>query len=95
MIESEKSLEKLVTKEILKVGGLSVKLLSTHFTGLPDRLCLLPGGRLLFIEVKTTGKKPSKIQILVHNKLRSLGFTVSVIDNSKDLKDLIQSYERK
>ena len=93
MIESEKKLELMLSKEIKIVGGWSIKLLSTHLTGLPDRLCLFPGGRLLFIELKTTNKKPRKIQISVHNKLKNLGFRVEVIDNSENLKKLIKSYE--
>lgn len=88
MIESEKVLERKLSKKIEQLGGWSIKLLSTHVTGLPDRLCLLPGGKVLFVEVKTTGKKPRKIQIKIHEKLRGLGFEVLVIDNSEQIKRL-------
>ena len=92
-IESEKYLEKKISAEIKRIGGWSLKMLSTHLTGLPDRLCLLPGGRLFFAEIKTTGKKPKKIQILMHERLRNLGFRVEVIDNSEKIKELIRDYE--
>jgi len=92
-VESEKLLERKLSKGIEKLGGWSIKLLSTHITGLPDRLCLLPGGRLFFAEIKTTKQKPRKIQLWVHQKLRNLGFRVEIIDNSDFIKEVLKSYE--
>jgi hypothetical protein len=92
-IESEKLIENKLTNKVKALGGWCLKLLSTHITGLPDRLCLFPGGRILFIELKTTGKNPKKIQRLVHNKLRSLGFRVEVVDTSEQIERLIREYE--
>jgi len=91
-IEKEKILEKKLSMEIEKLGGWSLKLLSTHVTGLPDRMCLLPGGRVFFAEVKTTKEKPKRIQIWVHNKIRALGFRVEIIDQSEKIKELISDY---
>lgn len=76
------------------MGGWTFKLLSTHITGLPDRICLLPGGIVFFVEVKSTGKKPSKIQLHIHSKLKKLGFGVEVIDTTEKLDKLIAHYER-
>lgn len=90
-IESEKFLEKKLSEEIKRIGGMSIKLLSSCLTGLPDRLCLLPKGRLFFIEMKTTGKKPTKIQTIIHGKLEALGFPVLVIDTSEKIKTFIQT----
>ncbi len=86
LIESEKVLEKKLGVHVKNLGGLSVKLLSNHFTGLPDRLVLLPKGRILFVEVKTTKQKPRKRQLYVHGLLRDLGFKVIVLDKSEQLK---------
>jgi hypothetical protein len=93
-IESEKSLEKKLSAEIKRIGGWSIKLLSAHLTGLPDRLCLLTGGRLFFAEIKTTKQKPKRIQLLIHEKLRNLGFRVEVIDTSEKIKEFIRDYEK-
>ena len=87
-IESEKLLERKLKKGVEKLGGQSIKLLSTHLTGLPDRLCLLPGGVLFFAEIKTTKKAAKKIQLLVHSQLRKLGFKVHVIDTSEQIKNI-------
>lgn len=88
MIESEKLLEKKLRLHVDKLGGLALKWSSSHYIGLPDRIILLPGGRIMFVEVKTTKKKPTKRQVLVHNKLRDLGFTVIVLDQSEQLKQI-------
>ena len=89
MIESEKTLDRKLSAELKKIGGWSIKLITAHISGLPDRLCLLPGGRLFFAEIKTTKQKPRKLQLSVQNKLISMGFEVYVIDNSEIIKKLI------
>lgn len=94
MIEKEKYLEKKLNRNVEALGGLSIKLLSTYFTGLPDRMCLLPGGRIFFAEIKTTGKKPRAMQKLIHAKLRKLGFIVEVLDTSEKIDKLLKNYER-
>ena len=88
-VDSEKAIERLLVKLINQKGGLCIKLLTNQFIGLPDRLCLLPGGLLAFVELKTTGQKPKPIQIYVHNRLRSLGFRVEVIDTLQGIEDFV------
>jgi len=92
-IESEKRLEQSL-KRIVENGmkGFCIKLLSQHLTGLPDRLCLIPEGKAFFVEVKTTGKKPRKIQSYIHQKLRSLGFRVYILDSSQVLHTILTDY---
>lgn len=92
-IESEKQLERLLKSTVENtMHGLCLKLLSQHMIGLPDRICLLPGGKAFFVEVKTTGKKPRKIQEVVHQKLRSLGFRVYVLDSSRMLLTILKDH---
>ncbi len=88
-IESEKSLERKLKKEIERLNGFCIKLLALHISGIPDRLCLLPGGRIFFAEIKTTKQKPKAIQLLIHARLRSLGFKVYVIDTSDKILSAI------
>ena len=82
---SEKLIEKKLRVQIKKMGGLALKLESQHFTGLPDRMILMPEGKIYFVETKSTGDKPRKRQLLVHEQLRGLGFSVDVIDDLKGL----------
>lgn len=92
-IESEKLLDDKLIREVESRGGWCLKMLTNHITGLPDRLCLLPKGILFFAEIKTTKKKPRKIQLWVHDKLRNLGFKVYIIDTSEGIKNIMQEYE--
>lgn len=87
--ESEKVIERKLVERCKQIGGLCIKLLTYQFTGLPDRMCLLPRGRIIFVEIKTTGEKPRKIQVVVHNMIRQLGFRVEVIDCVKQIDDII------
>lgn len=86
MIDSEKLIEKRLNAEIKSLGGWSLKLLCQFVTGLPDRLVLLPNGVIFFAEIKSTGKKPTAVQLLVHERIRQLGFRVEIIDSLKQLE---------
>lgn len=78
---SEKVFERTLSKYVDDTGGMAVKLLSQFLRGLPDRMFLLKGGRVLFVEFKSTGKKPTKIQEYVHKRIQALGFPVLVVDS--------------
>lgn len=51
------------------------------YAGLPDRLVLLPKSRIMFVELKAPGQKPSRLQEVVHARIRGLGFVVHVLDS--------------
>ena len=81
-IISEKDLERTFSEMLNRTKKVWViKILSTFIKGLPDRMILCKGGYVGFAEIKTTGKKPTKIQLLIHSKLEALGFKVFVIDD--------------
>ena len=87
--ESEKAIERKLVEMCKEYGALCIKLLTYQFTGLPDRMCLFPNGVLVFVELKSTGEKPRKIQLAVHKKLKELGFRVEVIDKIEDVESLV------
>lgn len=87
---SEKDLEASCVKAVERVGGLCVKLLGSQFTGLPDRMCLLSGGRIFFIEFKSTGMDLRPRQKYVMKQLMKLGFMYYVIDREDSLNYFIQ-----
>ena len=91
-IESEKLIEKNLCKEVKKIGGMAIKLLCNQFSGLPDRMCLFPNGIVVFVEVKTTGQKPRRLQTIVHEKIRALGFDVYIVDSNDKVDDIILKY---
>lgn len=85
----EKTLEHQLVREASRRKGLAVKLSSVGFAGLPDRLLLFPGGRMLFVELKAPGKKPRALQLYMHRKLRALGFVVKTIDSQEGIKEVM------
>lgn len=88
-VDSEKLVERKLTELCKLNGGMCLKLLSFHINGLPDRLCLFKPGIVVFVELKTTKQKPRPLQIIMHEKLRNLGFRVEVIDSVKQVINLI------
>ena len=89
-IDSEKAIERKLVEQVKANGGMCIKLLCDQLTGLPDRLCLFPNHRIAFVELKTTGRKPRRIQLYIHNKLRALGFRVEVIDTVERVNKFIE-----
>lgn len=89
-IDSEKLIERTLVKLVKINGGMCIKLLCDQLIGLPDRLCLFPGRIIVFVELKTTGQKPKRIQTFMHNKLRALGFRVEVIDSVEGVVNFIE-----
>lgn len=85
----EKKLEKKIQVEVKKIGGLAIKIWCLSFSGLPDRLVLL-NGHVWFVELKSTGRKPTPLQLRAHGLLRRLGFDVFVIDSEDKLKKFIK-----
>ena len=84
--ESEKYLERCLASTIKARGGHALKFTSMTETGYPDRIVLLPGGRVFFVELKSTGKKLRSLQVLRKKELEELGFEVFVIDSLSSLK---------
>lgn len=94
-IISEKYLERTFSEKLNQTKKVWViKLLSTFIKGLPDRMILCQGGYVGFAEIKTTGKKPTKIQSLIHSKLEALGFKVFVIDDLESRDNAIGFFLR-
>jgi hypothetical protein len=77
----EITIERALKKMVESVGGLAWKFTSPGTVGVPDRIVLLPGGRIVFVELKDAGKKPDPIQLARKRQLEMLGFDVRVIDN--------------
>jgi len=92
-VDSEKAVERKLVEGVRELGGMAIKMLTDQFSGLPDRLVLLPGGRVLFVELKTTGQKPRKLQVSVHNALRAIGFRVEVVDTIEGVKKLLKEFD--
>ena len=76
----EKYIEQQLAKEVRSRGGLCEKW-NSGTSGWPDRIVILPDGKVGFVEVKAPGKEPRKLQTHRHEQLRLLGQKVYVLDH--------------
>ena len=85
----EKQIEQKFCHAVRKQGGIALKMASPSYAGLPDRLVLLPGGHMAFVEVKAPGEKPRILQVIRMEFLRGLGFRVYVLDSAERIGELL------
>lgn len=85
----EKKVEKYLVVRVESLGGLCVKFPPLFFAGFPDRIVLLPGARIVFVELKDGGKNPTPLQVRVHKRLKVLGFRVEVLDSKESIDEFI------
>jgi len=89
----EKILEQKLANAVKAMGGIAPKFMSPGFDGMPDRIILLPGGHIAFVEVKSPGKKPRPLQLARHKLLCGLGFKVYTLDNEKQIGGLLDEIQ--
>lgn len=89
MHKLEKDIERKLKREIEKRGGLCLKFTPAE-SGFPDRVLVLPGGRVVFVELKRSEtERPRKIQEYQINRLKDLGAEVYVVAGDEQLEDFL------
>lgn len=88
----EKDIEKLFRDEIKKAGGKAYKFTSPGNDGVPDRIVMLPGGRIVFVELKTDTGKLSRLQELQRRQIAELGQTVRVLHGLSEVRDFFLEF---
>ena len=89
----EQTIEHKLVVAIKNMGGLALKFISPGFDGMPDRLVLLPHGRLAFVELKASGKKPRPLQVKRKRQLEALNFRVYVIDSVEQIGGVLDEIQ--
>ena len=87
----EVTIEKKLIAAVKNMGGICPKWVSPGFDGMPDRIVLLPKGRIGFVEVKAPGEKPRPLQIARHQLLQRLGFRVFVLDDPQQTGGILDA----
>lgn len=87
---TEARIEQALTDGIRKEGGWCIKLVSPGNAGVPDRLVLLPGGKVIFVELKTDTGRPSMLQRYVIKRLMKLGMDVRILYGIKAVRAFLQ-----
>lgn len=87
---TEKQIEQKLVAAVKSMGGIAPKFISPGFNGVPDRIVLLPTGRIAFIELKAPGKAMRPIQVRRKRQLESLGFLVFCIDDVGQINEVLK-----
>lgn len=82
----EKDIERHFVNHVKSLGGKCEKFTSPARRSVPDRLVTLPGGIIIFVELKAPNKKPTPKQQKDHEERRALGCDVRVIDSLELVK---------
>ena len=85
----EKLIEQNLIQAVRRMGGLAPKFTSAGWAGAPDRLVLLPGGYLAFVEVKAPGKTLRPLQVKRKRQLEALGFRVYCVDRLEQISEIL------
>jgi hypothetical protein len=86
---TEKYIEQKLVKAVKELGGFAPKFVSPGFDGVPDRIILLPLGRMAFVELKAPGKKMRPLQVKRKRQLEALGFLVYCIDGVEQIDGVL------
>lgn len=85
----ERQIEAKLVQAVKSMGGLAPKFVSPGLDGVPDRLVLLPGGKMAFVELKASGKTLRPLQVRRKRQLEALGFSVYCIDNTEQIGGIL------
>lgn len=85
----ESDVESYLVQEVKKQKGMAMKFISPGLRGVPDRIVLMEGGKIIFVELKAPGEKPRKQQEIRIAQMKSLGFKVKTIDTKRGVDELI------
>lgn len=88
----ETLVEKTLRVKVKERGGWAIKLLPS-VSGLPDRMVLLPGGHLIFVELKSPTGTVAPHQTVIHRRLSELGFEVLVLSSPDAVREWANKLE--
>lgn len=81
----ESDVEAHLVKRVKERGGIPYKFTAPGRKGVPDRLCAMPMGVIVFVEVKKPGEEPRPDQAREHQRLRDLGMRILVADSKQKI----------
>ncbi len=86
----ERDIEAYLRDRVRTRGGVAYKFTSPGNAGVPDRLVLLPNGRVVFVELKAPGKTSTPLQVKQQRRIANLGHRVCVLDSKEKVDGLLQ-----
>ena len=90
---SEKAIEAYLVQRVKEQGGLCLKYSNPGVVGYPDRVVLMPEGVTVWVELKSKGKRPNRVQQIRMAQLREMGHNVAVLDSKELVDDLLKALD--
>lgn len=92
---TEKIIEQKLVRAVKDLGGIAPKFVSQGLDGVPDRIVLLPMGRIAFVELKAPGKKMRPLQVRRKRQLEALGFLVYCVDGLEQIGGVLDEIKNR
>lgn len=86
----ESAVERRLTEMLRKRGALCLKFVSPGNPGVPDRIVLLPGGRVIFAELKVQDGRTGALQERQIARMRGLGADVRVLKGVEQVRGFVE-----
>lgn len=90
---SEKMIERYLCDSVKQMGGVCLKYSNAGMVGYPDRICLLSGGVVFWVELKSKDGRLNEVQKIRIRQLRSMGHTVNVCRSKEDVDEILEPYK--
>lgn len=91
---SEKAIERYLADHVKELGGICLKYSNPGMVGYPDRICLLPGGVTIWVELKSKGGELKAVQKIRITQLRKIGHTVHVCSSKEAIDEVLEPYKK-
>jgi len=89
----ERAIERYLIHEVKRRNGLALKFVSPGISGVPDRIVLLPRGKMAFVELKAPGETLRPLQVKRKNQLEILGFEVYCVDGIQQIGGVLDAIQ--
>lgn len=89
----ESVIERHLREEVKKRKGMALKFVSPGMNGVPDRIVLMPDGKMAFVELKAPGETPRALQLKRKRQLEGLGFHVYVADKIEQIGGILDEIQ--
>jgi hypothetical protein len=93
MTGPEHQVEDLLRRRVKKHGGYCIKWVPV-IAGLPDRLVLLPGGRIFLVELKAPHGRMRPVQVVWHRRFAKIGVPVVVLHSKPEVERWVDEQSR-
>jgi len=88
-MDSEKRVEALLVSGVKRMGGEAYKFVSPGNSGVPDRIILMPGGKIYFVELKREDGQLTNLQRRQINRIRKMDCRVEVLHGLVEVSNFL------